>query len=159
MIIFVCDNQYNCAVTVQIYQACLPLLFQIFIFVQIISLYCNCLNLSSQLTIVISDVYFCIWQTISLCHDCLSPPSPPTIVISDICFCAASHTISLCCNCLNLLSLLTIVISDIYFCTSHTICHILEIWLSPTLIISRHLQCHLWSCIVTSLYARKMVFF
>ena len=37
-------------------------------------------------------------------------------------------------------------------------CHILEIWLSPTLKTSRHLQCHLQSCIAISLYARKVIF-
>ena len=37
-------------------------------------------------------------------------------------------------------------------------CHILEIWLSPTLKISGHLRCQLQSCIVTSLYARKVIF-
>ena len=36
-------------------------------------------------------------------------------------------------------------------------CHILEIWLSPTPKISGQLQCQLWSCIVTSLYARKVI--
>ena len=40
-----------------------------------------------------------------------------------------------------------------------TVCHILEIWLSPILKISRHLQCQLWSCIATSPYARKVMFF
>ena len=38
-------------------------------------------------------------------------------------------------------------------------CHILEIWQSPTLKISGHLQCHLQSCVATSLYARKVIFF
>ena len=42
---------------------------------------------------------------------------------------------------------------------SHQVCHILEIWLSPTPIISGHFRCHLQSCIVTSLYARKMIIF
>ena len=37
-------------------------------------------------------------------------------------------------------------------------CHILEIWLSPTLKISGHLWSQLQSCIVTSLYARKVIF-
>ena len=39
------------------------------------------------------------------------------------------------------------------------LCHILKIWLSPTPKTSGHLQCHLWSCVVTSLYARKVIFF
>ena len=38
-------------------------------------------------------------------------------------------------------------------------CHILEFWLSPTLMISGHLQRHLWSCIATSLYAREVILF
>ena len=36
-------------------------------------------------------------------------------------------------------------------------CHILEFWLSPTLMISRHLWCHLQSCVATSLYAREVI--
>ena len=37
-------------------------------------------------------------------------------------------------------------------------CHILEIWPSPTLMISGHLRYQLRSCVVTSPYTRKVIF-
>ena len=43
--------------------------------------------------------------------------------------------------------------------TNLYICHIPEFWLSPTPMISRHLQSHLQSCIATSLYAREVIMF
>ena len=36
-------------------------------------------------------------------------------------------------------------------------CHIPDFSLSPTLMSSRHLQSHLWSCIATSPYSREVV--
>ena len=45
------------------------------------------------------------------------------------------------------------------FAYKASFCHILEIWLSPTPIISGRLWCHLQSCIVASLYARKVIIF
>ena len=36
-------------------------------------------------------------------------------------------------------------------------CHILEFWLSPTPMISGHLQCHLQSCVAMSRYTRKVI--
>ena len=39
----------------------------------------------------------------------------------------------------------------------HCVCHIQEFWLSPTPMISGHLQCHLQSCIATSHYTRKVI--
>ena len=38
-------------------------------------------------------------------------------------------------------------------------CHIPEFWLSPTPMNSGHLQSHLWSCVVTSPYAREVDMF
>ena len=38
-------------------------------------------------------------------------------------------------------------------------CHILEFWLSPTLMIFGNLQSHLQSCIATSPYAREVDLF
>ena len=120
-------------------------------------------NTNCQVTVGVAITLESPWSLLAWSHIYLLVPLLFLLFIVYWLLCMHSPTVFYC-SCIShstemfyILFITYICMPSIFWLTSDV--DILEFWLSPTPMISRHLWCHLQSCVVTSLYAKEVNIF